>query len=324
MANILITGGAGYLGNVVTNLALQGGHKVKVVDALWFNTCIPLVHINNPGYEFIKGDIRDGALIDSLLEGVDFVVHAAAVVGEPACKKFPKLTQEINHDASLQLIHKAARKALRGFIFISTCSNYGIAEGVATEESELKPLSLYARTKVDVERALMGDAGGLEWAICRLSTLYGASPRMRFDLTVNDFTMNAFTKKYLDIFLPYTYRSYIHVYDAARVILSMIERFGEASNNVFNVGFSGENYQKIQIAETVQRHIPEVRVDLVDRGEDVRDYRVDFSKLERCLGLSKTYIPEDGVREIKELLEAGLIEDPTDKRYYNTDPNIGG
>ena len=147
----------------------------------------------------------------------------------------------------------------------------------------------------------------IDWVICRMSTIYGSSPRMRFDLTVNDFALNGYMKKYLDIFLPYTYRPYIHVYDAAKVITTMVERFDKVRRNVFNVGFVGENYQKIKIAETVT---------------DLRDYQVDFTKLEKYLGLKNIFTVEDGVKEVVDMLSLGIIEDPYQDIYYNTKPRL--
>src|SRR5215216_6176638 len=131
---LLITGGAGYIGSVITNLALQKGLAVRVIDKLWFNEQIPLIHLNNPGYEFIHGDICDANLVDTALEGIDYVIHTAAVVGDPASKLFPELTTKINYDASVNLINKAEQKGIKGFLFFSTCSNYGTTDGLATEE----------------------------------------------------------------------------------------------------------------------------------------------------------------------------------------------
>ncbi len=243
---LLITGGAGYIGSVITNLALQLGYQVKVIDTLWFKKDIPLIHLNNPNYQFIKGDICDKNITKKIIKDIDFIINAAAVVGDPASKKFPNLTYETNYEACINLAELAKKNEVKGFIFFSTCSNYGITNGLANEETELNPLSIYAKAKVKSEEYLMNKINGLNWVICRLSTVYGASPRMRFDLTVNDFTMNAYMKKYLDIFLPYSYRAYIHVYDLAKVIIELIKNFEKIKNNVFNVGFSGENYQKIQ------------------------------------------------------------------------------
>ncbi len=322
MAKILITGGAGYIGNIISSVALQAGHKVRAVDILWFNSNIPLNHISNPNYEFIKGDISDPDVVDKTLADIDIVIHTAAVVGDPASKKFPELTRSINQDAAINLINKAGKAGVKGFIFFSTCSNYGINDGLATEDSALKPLSLYAETKVNVERYLMDKTKGLDWCICRLSTVYGASPRMRFDLTVNDFTLEAYLKKRLEIFLPYTFRPYIHVFDVANVVVNMAGNFDKVKNDVFNVGFEGGNYKKIEIAEAVKRFIPALKIETVDKGADRRDYQVDFGKLKRKFGINRTYTIEDGIKEVVNMLEMGLIDDPRDEKYYNTTPNI--
>jgi nucleoside-diphosphate-sugar epimerase len=312
---IMITGGAGYLGSVLTNMALQRKYRVKAIDCLWF---VPLMHMNNPDYKFFRYDISDTTCFPEYLNSVDYIVHTAAVVGEPASNKYPELTRKVNYDASKKLIDAAQEYKVKGIIFLSTCSNYGVSEGIATEDTPLKPLSLYAETKVNVEKYLMEKKNGTNWVICRLSTIYGSSPRMRFDLTVNDFTMNAFIKKRLDVFLPYTYRPYIHVYDVANVILKVIENFQSVKNNVFNVGFNSENYQKITIAEIIKEHIPELRIEIVDKGADLRDYQVDFSKLKKYLDVNITYTVRDGVREITSLLQNGIIDNPYEEKYYNT------
>ncbi len=317
---LLITGGAGYIGSVITNLALQKGLQVRVIDKLWFNEQIPLIHLNNPGYEFIHGDICDAKLVDSALEGVDYVIHTAAVVGDPASKLFPELTTRINYEASVNLINAAEQKGIKGFLFFSTCSNYGKTDGLATEETELKPLSLYASSKVDTERHLMDKTKTLPWVIGRLSTIYGSSPRMRFDLTVNDFTLNGWTKKYLDIFLPESFRPYIHTYDISAIALKLIENISYVKNNVFNIGFEGENYQKIEIANIVKKYIPDVKIDILKEGGDLRDYQVDFSKLHKFIKVEQVFDVDKGVNEIYDMLKLGLVTNPAAEVYYNTTP----
>jgi len=315
---ILITGGAGYIGSVIATKALESGYKVKVLDALYYDTSTPLIHFGNPNYEFEKVDIADEAFLDKHFTDIDYVVHTAAMVGEPLSKKLPDLTSKINREASCKIIDRLKKVNIKGFIFLSTCSNYGAQDGLASEDSPLKPLSLYARTKVDVERHLMDAAKDLDWVICRLSTAYGISPRMRFDLTVNDFAMTAYTKRNLDIYLPYTYRPYIHVFDISRVVIKMIENFSRVKKNVFNVGFKGENYQKIQIAEIVKRFIQDLKIKTVTKGNDIRDYKVNFSKLKKYLDIEKTFGVEDGVRQTLRILEGRLIKNPYDPKYYNT------
>lgn len=319
---ILITGGAGYIGSVITNLALQNGHEVVAVDHIWFNEQIPLIHLSNPRYTFIKGDIRNKDVVASAIKGIDFVIHTAAVVGDPASKLFPEDTKSINEDASYQLIDQARQEKIKGFIFFSTCSNYGVANDLATEESELRPLSLYAESKVNVEKYLIEKVKDMNWVIGRLSTIYGASPRMRFDLTVNDFTLNAWKKQYLDIFLPESYRPYIHVFDLANIMMHVIADFDKVKNNVFNIGFPGENYQKIQIAEIVKKYIPETKIDILKEGGDKRDYQVDFSKLHRFLNVKQIFNVDKSVAEIYEMLSKGYISDPESPVYYNTTPKL--
>ena len=320
---LLITGGAGFIGSVLSGRALDAGFNVRVVDALWFNKDIPLIHKGNPSYEFIRGDLRDSAVAEAALKGVEYIVHAAAIVGEPACDKYPELTKQINSEVSLDLIERARNGKVKGFIFFSTCSNYGIADGLATEATPLNPLSLYAKTKVGVERKLM-ETTDMDWIICRLSTVYGYSPRMRFDLTINDFTMNAFAKKYLGIFLPYTYRPYIHVHDLANVIVTMLGNFERVKNNVFNVGFNGENFQKMQIAEAVRKQLPDTKVEVVKSGMDRRDYQVDFTRLHNFLKVNNRFSLDSGIGEILSYLRDGLFADPYAGHFYNTNPDIGG
>jgi nucleoside-diphosphate-sugar epimerase len=147
---------------------------------------------------------------------------------------------------------------------------------------------------------------------------------MRFDLTVNDFAMNAYMKKYLNIFLPYSHRPYIHVYDVAKTIMGLLRNFEKVKNNVFNIGFNGENYQKIQIADIVKENIPDTNIEIVKTGSDLRDYQVDFSKLEKFLNIKNTYTIKNGVKEIFEMLKNKIITDPYKDYYYNTLPDIGG
>ncbi|MBN1797205.1 MAG: NAD(P)-dependent oxidoreductase [Spirochaetales bacterium] len=319
---LLITGGAGNVGSVLVNLALQKGYAVRVVDTLWFNKKIPLAHLGNPEYEFIKGDICDQQLMEKSLHGIDYVIHAAAVVGDPASKLFPDLTSMINQEAAINLIKLCEMNRVKGFVFLSTCSNYGVSDGLATEKSELKPLSLYAETKVSVEQYIMQQAKGVDWVIGRLSTVYGVSPRVRFDLTVNDFAMNGYRNNFLDIFLPLSYRPYVHVWDLARVLLTIIEKFKSVKNNVFNIGFPGENYQKIKIAEAVKKYIPDLKINIVKEGGDLRDYQVDFSKLHGMIKLKREYDAQKCIGEFINVFEQGIINDFDNPVYYNTSPDF--
>jgi len=319
---LLVTGGAGNVGSVLVNLALQKGYEVKVVDALWFEKKIPLLNLSNPNYEFILGDICDQVLMKECVKDIDYVIHAAAVVGDPASKMFPDITAKVNQQAAINLIKLCEKNEVKGFVFLSTCSNYGISSGLANEESELKPLSLYAETKVNVEKYLMQEVKGIDWVIGRLSTVYGISPRIRFDLTVNDFAMNGYRNKCLDIFLPLSFRPYVNVWDLARILLVMIEDFTRVKNNVFNIGFPGENYQKIKIAEAVKKYIPNLKINIVKEGGDLRDYQVDFSKLHKMINLNREYDAERSVKEFINIFKQGVITDFDNPVYYNTSPHF--
>jgi nucleoside-diphosphate-sugar epimerase len=164
----------------------------------------------------------------------------------------------------------------------------------------------------------MDNAKKIDWVIFRLSTAYGVSPRMRFDLTVNDFAMNAYTTKRLEVFLPYTYRPYIHVRDIAGAAVKLLADFQKCKNNVFNLGFSAENYQKIKIAGIIKEFMPDLGVEIVDKGIDLRDYQVDFSKIKEYLNITNRYTVRKGVEEVLGLLSQGKIDDPRDRIYFNT------
>lgn len=319
---ILITGGAGYIGSVLTGLGLSRNHQVRAVDCLWFDQTIPLSYSQYPDYEFIRGDFTDPYVLESALEGVDLVIHTAAVVGDPASKKYPELTRKTNDEGTIALINKARAKGVRGFVFFSTCSNYGVADTLATEETPLKPLSLYAQTKVNVERYLIDSVSDMKWIIGRLSTVYGLSPRMRFDLTVNDFMMNAYRSKKLDIFFPESYRPYIHVFDLANVVLELAERMDSLGRQVFNIGFNGENYRKIQIANEVKRLVPDLNIEILKQGGDLRDYQVDFAKLSKVISYKPEFNVKKGLKKLNSYLQMKLIDDYDNPVFYNTSPRI--
>ncbi len=222
---ILITGGAGYVGSTLAPLLLAAGHQVRVLDHLAHGGESLLGVWCHPDFEFVRGDIRDRSTVRSgrVRSGMRWSI-LAAVVGDPACSRQPKLARATNLDASLALIEESQQAGVRRFIFASTCSNYGKmkdANQYVDEESELSPVSLYAETKVAVEMALLQSGHAIMAGVrrrCGSSTVYGVSPRMRFDLTVNEFTMEMLTKKHLKVFGEQFWRPYVHVWDAARAI----------------------------------------------------------------------------------------------------------
>jgi nucleoside-diphosphate-sugar epimerase len=324
--NILITGGAGYLGSVLVPHLLAQQHRVRVIDALLHGGRSLLGVWSYPDFEFWRADIRDQGLIRAALTHMDAVVHLAAIVGDPACARQPDLAREVNLEASLQLLAESRSAGVSRFVFASTCSNYGRMEDAdqyVDETAPLRPLSLYAETKVTVEQALLDS--GLSDDLCatslRFATLFGVSPRMRFDLTVNEFTMELLTKKRLVVFGEQFWRPYVHVRDAARAIELVLSTAPEkVRGQVFNVGSTTQNYRKKQLVELICKYEPVAAIEYVHRDEDPRNYRVSFARIKERLHFEALYTVRDGIRELVQLVRSAAIADYEDPIYYNIPP----
>lgn len=319
---ILVTGGAGYLGSVLCELLLRSGQRVRAFDSLMHGGRSLLGLAGREGFAFQRGDMRDGDAVAEALAGVDAVVHLAAIVGDPACARDAELARAVNLDASLALFEAAQAAGVKRFAFASTCSNYGrMADTsvLATESHELRPVSLYAETKVGVEQALLAaPARTITATVLRLSTLYGLSPRMRFDLTVNEFVKELVVQRKLVVFGEQFWRPYVHVRDAARAFQMVLEAPVErVAGQVFNVGDTNENYRKADLLELMSVRIPDADVQRVHKTEDPRDYRVSFARIHEQLGFTVTKRVPDGIDEIATALESGLVENPADSAYYN-------
>jgi nucleoside-diphosphate-sugar epimerase len=321
--NVLVTGGAGYIGSTLVSLLLAEGHRVKVLDKLQHGG-EPLLGVwAHPAFEFILGDICDQAAVRAALADTHAVVHLAAIVGDPACAREPDKARSINLEASLALIAESQRQGVERFVFASTCSNYGKMKDPGSyvdEESELNPVSLYAETKVAVERALLQSAGKPGWipTPLRFATVYGVSPRMRFDLTVNEFTMELMTKKNLVVFGEQFWRPYVHVRDAARAIqLVLASPPAKVSGRVFNVGATDQNFQKQQLVELIRPFAPDALVKYVHKNEDPRDYRVSFSRIRDEIGFAITRNVSMGVAEVAGLIRGGILLSFDESKYRN-------
>jgi nucleoside-diphosphate-sugar epimerase len=320
---ILVTGGAGYIGSVVSRLLLKEGFDVTVVDILNFGGESIVELMNDPHFNFIKCDIRNFAEMEKHIAGMDVIVHLAAIVGDPACAKEPELSVETNVTATKELYNLANKLHINHFVYASTCSNYGKMSDpdvFITEESELSPLSIYAKTKVESEMFLLSqpDSNFCIPTCLRFSTVYGLSPRIRFDLTVNEFTKELAMKRELVIFGEQFWRPYCHVLDLARAVLTVILAGREkVAFNVFNVGDTSENYTKQMLVEEISKQIPDARVKYVKKNEDPRDYRVSFEKIRQELGYGITMRVPEGISQVKQVIEDGFLLNPDDTKYRN-------
>jgi nucleoside-diphosphate-sugar epimerase len=322
---ILVTGVAGYIGSVLARQLLDEGYKVLGIDALFFGGDALVSMYNHPNFTFRKGDMRDEAFIRDVVKNADAIVHLAAIVGDPACRQQPELARAINWDASKFLFDTAkAAGTVERFVFASTCSNYGKMEGdnFITETSPLNPISLYAELKVEFEKYLFANSGGDSGMIAtplRFSTVYGLSPRMRFDLTVNEFTRDLAMGEGLKIFGEQFWRPYCHVEDLASSCIYVLKADRDLVNgDVFGVGDTDENYQKKMLADEMLKVMPDADIQYVEKNEDPRDYRVDFTKIKEKLGFKITKRVPDGIQEIHDILKDGVISDPYVAKYRNS------
>lgn len=320
---VVVTGGAGYIGSVVTAELLNAGHRVRVLDALLHGGKSLLGCLSHPNFELCVGDVRNAGSVSEAVKGAEAVVHLAAVVGDPACKASPELACSINVNGSLRVFEAARRAHAQRFIFISTCSNYGRsadADALVNEASPLQPLSLYAQTKVAMEDHLlrMRNRNGMCATVLRLATVYGASPRLRLDLTVNDFTAHMVCDRRLTVYGEKTWRPYVHVRDVARAIDMFLRATPETvDNEVFNVGDTEQNFRKLDIVELARPHAPDAQVQFVNKADDPRDYRVSFDKLKAKTGFRISRSVPDGVQEIARLVSSGIVTDIENPAYRN-------
>jgi len=326
--HVLITGGAGYIGSILTSELLRANYKVTVLDSLLFGgeAIVPFLH--HPNFHFVKADVTEPrAVRDALRDGwqkPDATVHLAAIVGFPACQAVGKqVAWKYNVEATKMVFEQSADLGVGRFVFASTYSNYGLSPDgkPVTEESPLNPQSLYAETKIASEEFLLAQKdAACAPLLFRFATLYGLSPRMRFDLIVNQFVLEAFTKRELIIYQRGYSRSFVHIRDVARgVIMGLEADSKKVLGQVFNLGTENGNYSKNDIVGLVLKRMPETNVEYKDLtfGGDMRDITVSFEKIKRVLGFDTTLTVDDGVREVLYALKSGLIRNPLDEKYRN-------
>jgi len=302
---ILITGGAGYVGTSLIPQLLNKNFKVHVYDSLLFGGDAIIPFFRHPNFTFTKGDVRDFDALQKVVKDADIVIHLAAIVGFPACRKDPDLAKTVNVDGTKNVINATTNDQL--IIYGSTGSNYGDVEDICTEDTPLNPLSIYGQTKTLAERMIMENRKAIAW---RFATAFGVSPRLRFDLLVNDFTYKAVKEGYLVVYEKHFMRTFIHVSDMGRAFIFGIENQNKMTGNVYNVGSEKMNYSKEQICELISKQT-KAYIHYADVGEDAdkRNYVVSYNKINE-LGYDTTITVEEGIEEMVRVCQAIEFRNP--------------
>ena len=316
--SVLITGGAGYVGSILTGKLVKENYDVKVVDSLVFGNDGISSLIDDKKIKFFNMDIRETNKLSSILNDIDCVIHLAAIVGEPLCKKVPIAAKQINEFATKNLVNICKRKNVKRFIFASTCSNYGSSLEIVDELSPVQPLSLYSECKVNSEKFILdNNTKNFETCILRFATAHGLSPRMRFDLLVQEFIRDAIVDKKITIFGADFWRPLIHVEDMANACISILNAPSKlVSGEIYNVGSDNENYTKKQLAEITKRSIQDTKIEINESKDDPRNYKVSFEKIKNKLKFQVTKSVENSVIEIIRETKSGNL-DPRDSEFSN-------
>ena len=294
MQKVLITGGAGYLGSILTEVLLSKGYKVTVLDSLVYKQLSLTQFCHNKNFNLVVGDVRDSQLLSDLVETHDIIIPLAAIVGMPACKKDPQLTIDVNYEQIVDIVQFA--RFGQKILVPNTNSQYGSSDKVITEESPFNPLSLYAQTKCDAEKAVLDSGNGIS---LRLATVFGVSYRQRMDLLVNDFVYRACTDEFLVLFESHFLRNYVHVRDVAKAFVHLIDNYETCNNNAFNVGLTSANMSKLQLAQKIQEYVPNLVIveEQFKEDFDKRNYVVSNEKLEKT-GWSCDFSLDAGIQEL--------------------------
>ncbi len=311
---VLVTGGAGYVGLELIENLLNKSFQVICYDTFLYNNISTVKKFKNKNFQYIRSDIRDSKTLSKILPQVNTVIHLAAIVGDLPCKVIPNLSYEINFLSTISLAKLCKKYGVEKFIFASTCSNYGIINSdiSAKEDSELNPISLYAETKIDSELKLKKIANKNMHIIClRFGTAFGISHRTRFDLLLNSLLFEAMEYKSILVHSLDTWRPYIHVSDMANIIHALLNKTFKDNFIIFNAGFTSLNYKKREIVQKIKRILPNLTVKIASDQTDFRNYRVNFSKIEKVINLKPEKDVEKGIIEFIKKYKSGKINKNT-------------
>ncbi len=308
--NILVTGGAGYIGTTLVPRLLRD-HDVRVLDSFLYGGEGLLSVLRHNHFELTQGDIRERSDVETALDGIDTVIHLAAIVGDVACNADPDEAREVNGEAVRTVLMECVKAKVKRFILASTNSLYGKTEGPAAESDAINPLTVYAKSKARAEHLVRGWMPEMAVTILRFATVYGLSPRMRFDLLLNEFVLDGVADDHVVVYSPGSWRSHVHVHDLARAIEVVLWSEDAVRSKIFNVG--GHNRTKKRIADYVAR-CTGAMIEYQERENDPRDYQVDFTRV-GDLGFVPRYTPEDGITEVLSAIRCGMF--PTlEKEWY--------
>ncbi|MBI3334496.1 SDR family oxidoreductase [Candidatus Pacearchaeota archaeon] len=318
---IVVTGGAGYLGSVLVPMLLEAGFRVHVLDTFYFGKKSLEKYVNHPNLNLTEIDLAHHENIPRLLKGVDTVIHLSGLSNDPSGDLDPNLTIQTNFLATMSLARRAKAEGVKKFIFISSCSVYGAsADALLDEQSTVGPVTLYALSKLQCENELLPLADSrFSVSTLRFATLFGYSPRMRFDLAVNVMAKRALQGKSIMLYGDGTqYRPFLHVRDASRAILAVMSEDTSITNKqIFNVGNSRLNFMIRDLVPVVQGYFPSSQIEKIENNKDNRSYRVSFRKFERILGFQALHGIEYGLKEIEDAHKSGELANMDDPQYYN-------
>ena len=318
LKSILVTGGAGYIGSVLTHKLVELGYDVRIIDSLIYGKDGISDLISKNSVELIEKDIRDEKILNEVVRNIDCVIHLAAIVGDPLCKKIPVAAKQINEDATKKLVNISKKQGVKRFIFASTCSNYGSSLTMVDENSPIQPISLYSKTKVNSENFILNTKNSsFEPCILRFATAHGLSPRMRFDLLLQEFLRDAILDKKIRIYGSNFWRPLSHVDDISNACTTTIKSSKNlVSGEVYNVGNTSENYTKKMLAEIIQEFVSSTEIEITGSKTDLRTYKVSFDKIKNNLKFISKKTIRDSISGILTEIQKGSL-DPKASEFSN-------